>query len=260
MSERDKIVGVRRKRYACFTEEQQRAFDNLTIMQQKYVIFRAQGQTRSEAYVMAGYKPSKYSLQSANAMEKYKVPQMVELIAAMSGVGQRMSLMNPASDASKKIDKRVKQIETELPPELEAMIPRAKGDEVVPLRPVEIDRLSDETTKNIHFYRQIAEGKIKTVRKVTTYDKDGHVTGSRVEETSDIDTRIKAQKELARILGLKEVVELGRATAGNINIMIVDASRKSESAESADLKKEVQTVEVEEVENGQTPESGETDE
>lgn len=254
-----KVPAIQRKRYACFTEEQQKLFDNMTVMQQKYIIFRAQGQTRTEAYTLAGYKPSKFTAQSANAMERYKVPRMIELIEAMSGVGQRASLMNPASDASKKIDKRVEKLEKELPPEMDALIPRAKGDEVVPMRPMEVDRISDETAKNIHFYRQIAEGKIKTVRKVTTYDKDGHVTGSRVEETSDIDTRIKAQKELARILGLKEVVELGRATAGNINIMIVDASRKADEGAKIDLRKETQEVEVEEVDNGAETESGETD-
>lgn len=98
------------------------------------------------------------------------------------------------------------------------------------------------------------------MRKVTTYDKDGHVTGSRVEETSDIDTRIKAQKELARILGLKEVVELGRATAGNINIMIVDASRKADEGAKIDLTKETEVIEAEEVvDNGET-QSGDSEE
>ena len=251
---------TRRKRYACYTEEQQKQFDSLTIQQQKYVIFRAQGMTRAAAYQMAGYKKSKFNGQSANAMEHYKNPEMVDLISAMSGVGQRASLMNPTSEASQKINKRVKTLETELPPELSAMIPLAKGDEVVPMRPMEVDKISDETAKNIHFYRQIAEGKIETVRKVTTYDKDGHVTGSRVEETSDIDTRIKAQKELARILGLKEVVELGRATAGNINIMIVDASRNADEGAKIDLTKETEVIEAEEVvENGET-QSGDSEE
>ena len=44
------------KRYACFTPEQQKQFDALNGAHKKYVIFRAQGMTKTEAYRMAGSK------------------------------------------------------------------------------------------------------------------------------------------------------------------------------------------------------------
>ena len=144
-----------------------------------------------------------------------------------------------------------------MPPELLAAFPVAKENEVVRQRPIEVDKISGETAKNIQFFRQIAEGKIKSVKVTTTYDANGKITGSKKEETSDIDTRIKAQKELARLLGLKEVVELGRATAGNINIMIVDASKAADDENA--VKPEDLITEAEVVESGAAQESGDTD-
>ena len=64
-------------------------------------------------------------------------------------------------------------------------------------------------------------------------------------------------KELARLLGLKEVVELGRATAGNINIMIVDASKAADDENA--VKPEDLITEAEVVESGAAQESGDTD-
>lgn len=246
------------KRYACFTPEQQKQFDALNGAHKKYVIFRAQGMTKTEAYRMAGYDENTNLGQNAYKLENYKHPEIKDLIAAMSGTGKRVALMNPATEASKELDKKVKKInDEEVPPELLAAFPVAKENEVVRQRPIEVDKISGETAKNIQFFRQIAEGKIKSVKVTTTYDANGKIIGSKKEETSDIDTRIKAQKELARLLGLKEVVELGRATAGNINIMIVDASKAADDENA--VKPEDLITEAEVVESGSAQESGDTD-
>ena len=77
------------------------------------------------------------------------------------------------------------------------------------------------------FYRNIAEGKTKSVKITKTFDADGKLVGTKKEESISIEDRVKAQKEFIRLIGGSEVVELGSVSAGNnINIMIVDASRK----------------------------------
>lgn len=246
------------KRYACFTEEQQKQFDKLNANHKKYVIFRAQGMSKTDAYKMAGYADTTSPGRNSWKLENYKHPEIPDLVAAMSGTGSRTALMNPKSDASKELDKKVKKIEEEkVPPELLIPYETAKENEVVRQRPLEVEKLSDETAKNIHFFRQIAEGKIKSVKVTTNYDANGNIIGSKKEETSDIETRIKAQKELARLLGLKEVVEIGRATAGNINIMIVDASKSMD--ESKAVAPEELVTEAEEVDNGKETENSDTD-
>ncbi len=71
----------------------------------------------------------------------------------------------------------------------------------------------------------IAEGKIKTVKR-TVY-KNGDKITTKTEYISDVDTRIKARKELDRLLGISALQPLGQISAGgNVNIMIVDASKK----------------------------------
>lgn len=74
-------------------------------------------------------------------------------------------------------------------------------------------------------FRDIAEGKIKTVKR-TVY-KNGDKITTKTEYISDVDTRIKARKELDRLLGISALQPLGQISAGgNVNIMIVDASKK----------------------------------
>ena len=98
------------------------------------------------------------------------------------------------------------------------------------------------TGGNIQFFRRIANGEYKNVKIVTKYDKDGNKIGTTVEESSDLDTRIKAQKEVMRMVGINDVVELGKVEAQNINIMIVDASKKNDEQEKLDIKGDIKEV------------------
>ena len=94
-----------------------------------------------------------------------------------------------------------------------AVLEKIEGDE------------SGELARQIQFFRDIAEGKIKTVKR-TVY-RNGDKTTTKTEYISDVDTRIKARKELDRLLGISALQPLGQISAGgNVNIMIVDASKK----------------------------------
>ena len=94
-----------------------------------------------------------------------------------------------------------------------------------------IEGADGETARRIQFYRDVANGKIKTVRKTQKLNAEGAVIGTTIEEISDIDSRIKARKELDRILGLNSIVDIDKLKVGDITINIVDASKKEELAD-----------------------------
>jgi hypothetical protein len=49
-----------------------------------------------------------------------------------------------------------------------------------------------------------------------------------VEEVSDVDVKMRARKELDRILGLNQLPDLDKLQVGDITINIVDASKRDE--------------------------------
>ena len=95
-----------------------------------------------------------------------------------------------------------------------------------------VENADGETARRIQFYRDIASGKIKTVRKTVQKNAEGAVLKTTIEEISDIETRIKARKELDKILGLNSIVDLDKLRVGDITINIVDASKKEELEDS----------------------------
>lgn len=231
-------------RYSCFTPEQQEQFDKLNIRQQKYIIFRSQGQSKRGAYYMAGYSNTKWATQSAYAMEKDL--NMVPLIEAMQGQQKKKTeVLKEKSDISKQIDKKVDV----LPPELDLLFDRVEKDsDVLDVEPVNVEELTLQQADNVQFYRRIANGATKTVKVTKFYDQDGKLTSKKVEETSDLSTRIMAQKEVSRLLGLHDVLTLGEVKANNINIMIVDASRKKDMKDTRDVELSPDKFEVKEEE------------
>ena len=94
-----------------------------------------------------------------------------------------------------------------------------------------IEGADSETAKRIKFYRDIASGKTKSIKVVTKKDKNGNVLGTTVTETNDVESRIKARKELDRLLGLSTVIELDSFKVENITVKIVDATKKIEPKE-----------------------------
>ena len=74
----------RKKRFACLTRAQQRRFDELNPQQQKYVLYRASGNIRRDAYLMAGFQSDpKYANQAAYHMEKDR--KIEDIIEALKG-------------------------------------------------------------------------------------------------------------------------------------------------------------------------------
>ena len=95
-----------------------------------------------------------------------------------------------------------------------------------------IEGADGETARRIQFYRDIMNGKIKTVRKTIKKNALGTVIETKIEEVSDIDTRIKARKELDKILGLNMLPDIDKLQIGGITVNIVDASKKEELEDS----------------------------
>ena len=74
----------------------------------------------------------------------------------------------------------------------------------------------------------------------------GEIIEVTVEESCDVETKIKARKELDRILGITTLPDLGSLQMGDITINIVDAS-KTEEVEDERNKIELKDKDVIEV-------------
>ena len=206
-----------KKRFACFTEEQQADWDSLNTNIQRYLVFVSQGYQKRKAYVMAGYKDTKNASKSAFMIEK-RYPFTVDLIAALSGHYKRANCYKEGTKESKVIDKKAKEDF----PEMTLVPANFEGTE----QQVDFDSIGGEQARRIQFYRRIVDGEIKSVKETITYDNKGNKTGKKVEMTSDLATRMKARLELDRALGLTDMLEVGQIKVGEINIKIVDASDK----------------------------------
>lgn len=205
-------VGLKPRKIACFTEEQQAFYESLPSRHRKYVDFRGQGYNKTISYKMAGYEGKNVSQCAHNLENKNK--GIVELINTMLMVKKAKDVVenNEESQINKQIDALALQEGAEKALE-------------------KIEGADGETAKRIKFFRDIANGKIKTVRKTTQLNPEGAVIKTTIEEISDIDVRIKARKELDRILGLNSVIDIDKLKVGDITINIVDASKKEELAD-----------------------------
>lgn len=200
-------MGLIRK-YACFTLEQQAAFEGLNEGQRRYVEYRGQGYTKAQSWTMAGYasrNPSQ-AVQSAEKLNK----TLKELAEILYKDNKARELTVEDSALNRQIDALALQKCTE---ETLAVIDGADG----------------ETARRIKFYRDIINGKIKTFKRTTTKDALGRVKSIKEEESDDVGTRISARKELDKILGLTMILpDVDRLQVGGITINIVDASKKEE--------------------------------
>jgi len=224
------VLDIKKTRFSCLTKEQQNIFNSWNLKQRKYAVFRSQGYDKANSYRMAGYNCSKQAGQNGYKLEHQGCPRMTEIIEAMSGQRRRFDTLIEGTEISKKIDKKADE---ELKPEDIAFLTTVPEDALlVENEPLEVDRLSPEQCRNIQFFRSIANGSIKNITVTRTYDAQGKLTGKKVVEESNVETRIKAQKEVMRMVGLNDVIELGKVEANNINIMIVDASKREELNDS----------------------------
>ena len=229
------------RRYAYFTEEQQSAYESLNSRQRLYVDYRGQGNGKKDSYIMAGYD-GKSAAQASFVMEKNN-PIISSLIETISAHRNAYDLTVENSKINKRID---------------ALASQDGAEKILEV----IDGADGETAKRIKFYRDIISGKIKTTKKTTRYNNRGGIIDTKVEEYSDVDIKIKARKELDRLLGINQLPDLGQLQMGDITINIVDASKKDEledSRNSIDLNVDkVQVINGEEfiVENEQVINDG----
>jgi hypothetical protein len=200
-------VGLKPKKYACFTKEQQEAYDKLPSRHRAYVDYRGQGNSKTNSYKMAGFN-GKVAGQAAYILEK-RSPTIVPLVDCILAQKQVRDLTVQESQINQQIDALALQDGAE------------KMLEV-------IEGADGETAKRIKFYRDVMNGKVKTVRTTMRYNAMGALIEKKVEEVSDVDTKMKARKELDKILGLNQLIDIDKVQMGDITINIVDASKQDE--------------------------------
>lgn len=199
------------KTYRVFTEEQQKAYASLNAMQRKYVDMRGKGNNKAESYRMAGYS-SKNAGIAAYLLEKQNA-NIRELIEVLQTDNKARQLTQEESDLNKQID---------------ALATQEGAEKILET----VENGDPETMKRIQFYRDVMQGKIKTVRKTVKKNATGAIVEVKVEEISDVETKMKARKELDKILGLNTLPDLGSLQMGDITINIVDASKREELEDS----------------------------
>ena len=204
-----KKVGLKPKKIACFTDKQQEYYESLNARQRKYVDFRGQGYSKTQSYKMAGYG-GKNVTQAAFNLEKHD-KGIAELVQTMLMVKQAKDVI--IGDENSRINQTI-----------DALAMQESAEKIIE----KVEGSSSEDVRRIQFYRDIISGKIKSVKKITHRNAEGAVTKVVLEETSDIDVRMKARKELDKILGLNSVLDIGQLQMGDITINIVDASKKEE--------------------------------
>ena len=204
-------VGLKPKKYACFTKEQQEAYDKLPSRHRAYVDYRGQGNSKTNSYKMAGFN-GKVAGQAAYILEK-RSPTIVPLVDCILAQKQVRDLTVQESQINQQIDALALQDGAERMLEV-------------------IEGADGETAKRIKFYRDVMNGKVKTVRTTMRYNAMGALIEKKVEEVSDVDTKMKARKELDKILGLNQLIDIDKVQMGDITINIVDASKQDELEDS----------------------------
>jgi hypothetical protein len=200
-------VGLKPKKYACFTKEQQEAYDKLPSRHRAYIDYRGQGNSKTNSYKMAGFN-GKVAGQAAYILEK-RSPTIVPLVDCILAQKQVRDLTVQESQINQQID---------------ALALQEGAEKMLEV----IEGADGETAKRIKFYRDVMNGKVKTVRTTMRYNAMGALTEKKVEEVSDVDTKMKARKELDKILGLNQLIDIDKVQMGDITINIVDASKQDE--------------------------------
>jgi hypothetical protein len=205
------------RRYAFLTNDQQRIFNGLNAQQQAYIKYRGMGYNKKEAYMLA-YPNSKNPRQASTVLTA-RNPEIEELVECFLAHKRNKDLKKEDTPESKEIDK----IAEKEPIELEMLETTSEYVE----KGVDINGFSGENAKRLQFYRKIMNGQIVSTSTTKKYDKDGNLISTTVVESDDIETRIKARKEVDRILGLAEMIKIGSIQCTqDIKVLIVDASKK----------------------------------
>jgi phage terminase small subunit len=201
--------------YTCFTKEQQEAYEKLSDKQRAFVDYRAKGYNKKEASTLAGYGCKNHALNGHLLERNY--PVIAELIRVLQAQAQARSITEEESLLNQQIDVLANQQSVE------------KMFEV-------IEGADSETAKRIQFYRDIMNGKIKSVKTTVKRNGEGKVIERTTVETSDVDMKMKARHELDKLLGLTMLPNLDdKFKVGDITINIVDASKKEELEDSRNI-------------------------
>ena len=222
-------IGI--KVYSCLTQDEQKYYENMPYKKRKYLDFRVQGYDRAAAYTMAGFTGGNPSQCGYNMEHRDKG------LAEIIGIIKRDNVVNTLTEG-----------DNQLSAQIDALAKQKKAENVIDI----IQNADGETAERIKFFRDIACGKVKSKKVVKEFDGKNKLIKVKVEEIEDVALRIQARKELDRVLGLNQIVDIGKIDMGDITINIVDASNKNALADSRNkvdipLDKEEVIIEGEEV-------------
>ena len=193
------------KKIPCLNLEQQEYYERLMPKQRKYCDYRVLGYGKKAAYIRAGYKASKASAQGAYVLEK-TLPMLAEIIDVRTKVRQSKEVYKSDSPMAKQMEAAVIQKDAN------AILDTTQN-------------ANPEVATQIKFYRDIANGTVKSTREIEFVDKAG-IKSYRKEIVDDVKARLLARKELDTILGINKPLEVDSVEIGDIQINIVDTSKK----------------------------------
>lgn len=200
------------KKYSCFTDQEQKYYECLSPQKRLYVDFRAQGYDRANSYIMAGFTGNN------PAQSGYNLEHRDLGLSELIGILKRENTIKTLDEQDSKLNARI-----------DALAKQQKTENVLSI----IENADGETAERIKFYRDVSNGKIKTKKTIREFDGNNKLIKVKVEEIEDVSTKLQARKELDRVLGLNQIVDLGKIDMGDITINIVDASNKDALKDSS---------------------------
>lgn len=193
------------KKIKALTDEQQTYYEGMNARKRAFCDYRSLGYGKKDAYIRAGYKAGATAGQAAYILEKNDV-----VLAGIIEARARAKLVTDIYKRDTPIEKRIEA---------------AVLDNAGKMIETTIDNATPEVAEQIKFYRDIVVGNVKSKKRTKYVDKAGIVTW-KIEESDDVKDKIMARRELDRILGLNKIMDIGSLEVGEININIVDASKK----------------------------------
>ena len=212
-------------------------FNKMNMTGRQYTANRVLGMSRADAYIATGSQvKSRDGARSVSSSLEARNPIIQKILDYCANNNIAKELLDPNSEFNKAVEAEAKKAQEaeqqKVEKETNALF-KAKANEVVePNAEAKMQQLqlaqnsmTPDFAQSIQFYRDIVNGKTRSYKTIKTYDADGKLIGKRIEETSDIATKMQAREKLDKMLGLNALQQLGQVQIGSIAIKIMDTSK-----------------------------------
>ena len=204
-------------------------FNKMNMTGRQYTANRVLGMERADAIMATGSQTkSRAGARSVASSLEARNPIIQKVIEYCNNNNVAKELLDPNSDFNKMVEleatKASQQANNALFEKNADQVLEPNAEAKMKQLQLASNALTPDLAQSVQFYRDIVNGKTRSYKTIKTYDADGKLIGKRVEETSDISTKMQAREKLDKLLGLNALQQLGQVQIGSIAIKIMDTS------------------------------------